>query len=80
MAIGLLHQRRRTLIQFATIPTPAKPAAAKETEAATDIAETLNTVPTLTSMLATTAVVTTFCWICTTEAMSTQKGHVWQSP
>lgn len=53
--------RRFTLIQFASTPTPENPAATKEAEAAKVIAETLKTVPTLTSMLAKTAVVITFC-------------------
>lgn len=61
--------RRQTLIQFAKTPTPEKPAAAKEADAAKVMADTLSTVPTFTSMLAKMAVVITFCCSCKSEAI-----------
>ena len=59
-----------TLTKLARTPKPVNPAAMKEAEAATVIADTLRTVPTLTSMLATTAAVITFCCSCSKE-----RGH-----
>ena len=56
------------MIQLVRSPSPAMPAKAKETEAATVIAETVRTVPTFTIILATIVDVITFCWSCVTNA------------